>query len=202
LEQAVADGSQPGLLWLPATQAPQVLAGGGVFLERLATIWLEGEVANDGLDPELVDRLEASCHRLERDDPNHQLWRLDWQRLLEREILRVTQLSNSLQERVEELEGQLAAQAEQTAEQSQQREMFQARVEELEAQLSALIAQMTEQRPTTGDSASVVCQEGSLALSLTNQRNTKVDTNCAIIINTDGMSSIICLPGASSSCTG
>lgn len=146
LEQAVADGSQPGLLWLPATQAPQVLAGAGVFLERLATIWLEGEVANDGLDPELVDRLEASCHRLERDDPNHQLWRLDGQRLLEREILRVTQLSDSLQERVEELEGQLAAQTAQTAEQSLQREVMQVRVEELEAQLSALAAQMTEQR--------------------------------------------------------
>ena len=146
LEQAVPDCSQPGLLWLPAKQAPQVLAGAGVFLERLATIWLEGEVANDGLDPELVDRLEASCHCLERDDPNHQLWRLDGQRLLEREILRVTQLSDSLQESVEELEGQLAAQTAQTAEQSQQREMFQVRVEELEAQLSALVAQMTEQR--------------------------------------------------------
>ena len=144
LEQAVPDCSQPGLLWLPAKQAPQVLAGAGVFLERLATIWLEGEVANDGLDPELVDRLEASCHCLERDDPNHQLWRLDGQRLLEREILRVTQLSDSLQERVEELEGQLAAQTAQTAEQSLQREVIQVRVEELEAQLFALVAQMTE----------------------------------------------------------
>ena len=57
-----------------------------------------------------------------------------------------TQQREELQESVEELEGQLAAQTAQTAEQSQQREMFQVRVEELEAQLSALVAQMTEQR--------------------------------------------------------
>jgi len=144
LERGVADGSQPGLLWLPATQAPQVLAGAGVFLERLATIWLEGEVANEGLHPELVDRLEASCHCLERDGPNHQLWRLDGQRVLKREILLVTQLRDSLQERVEELEGQLDAQTAQTAEQSQHREVMQVRVEELEAQLIALVAQMTQ----------------------------------------------------------
>jgi FkbM family methyltransferase len=145
LEQAVADGSQPGLLWLPATQATQVLAGTGVFLERLATIWLEGEALSDGLDAELVDRLEASCHRLERDGPKHQLWRLDGQRLVERELLLVTQQLEALQERCEELEVQLSAQVAQTTEQSQQREVLQVRIEELEGQLSAQAAQTAEQ---------------------------------------------------------
>ena len=50
-----------------------------------------------------------------------------------------------LQVRVEELEGQLSAQTEQTTEQSQQREVMQVRVEELEGQLSAQTAQTTEQ---------------------------------------------------------
>jgi hypothetical protein len=144
LEHVAADNSQPGLLWLPATQAPQVLAGAGVFLERLATIWLEGEVANEGLDAELVDRLEASCHRLESDGPKHQVWRLDGQRLVERELLLVTQQREALQVRCGELEVQLSAQTVQIAEQSQQREVLQVSVEELEAQLSALVAQATE----------------------------------------------------------
>ena len=50
-----------------------------------------------------------------------------------------------LQERVEELEVQLSAQAAQTTEQSQQREVLQERVEELEGQLSAQAEQTTEQ---------------------------------------------------------
>jgi len=145
LEQAVADGSQPGLLWLPATQATQVLAGAGVFLERLATIWLEGEALSDGLDAELVDRLEASCHRLEREGANHHLWRLDGQRLVERELLQVTQQREALQARCEELQVQLSAQAAQTTEQSQQREALRVRVEELEGQLSAQATQSMEQ---------------------------------------------------------
>ena len=145
LEQAVADGSQPGLLWLPATQATQVLAGAGVFLERLATIWLEGEALSDGLDTDLVDRLEASCHRLERDGLKHQLWRLDGQRLVERELLQVTQQREALQARCEELQVQLSAQAAQTTEQIQQREVLRVRVEELEGQLSAQATQSMEQ---------------------------------------------------------
>jgi len=145
LEQAVADGSQPGLLWVPATQATQVLAGAGVFLERLATIWLEGEALSDGLDAELVDRLEASCHRLEREGANHHLWRLDGQRLVERELLQVTQQREALQARCEELQVQLSAQAAQTTEQSQQREALRVRVEELEGHLSAQATQSMEQ---------------------------------------------------------
>jgi len=145
LEQAVADGSQPGLLWVPATQATQVLAGAGVFLERLATIWLEGEALSDGLDAELVDRLEASCHRLEREGANHHLWRLDGQRLVERELLQVTQQREALQARCEELQGHLGSQVAQTTEQSQQREALLVRVEELEGQLSAQAAQTAEQ---------------------------------------------------------
>jgi hypothetical protein len=125
------------------------LAGAGVFLERLGTIWLEGEAANDGLDAELVDRLVASCHRLECDGPNHhpnhQLWRLDGQRLVERELLLVTQQLEALQVRCEELEVQLSAQAAKTTEQSQQREALQVRIEELERQISAQVAQTTEQ---------------------------------------------------------
>ena len=109
LQQVKVDCSQPGLLWLPAKHASQVLAGAGVFLERLATIRLEGAAAKDGLDAELVDRLEASCHRLECHGPNHQLWRLDGQRHLERELLLVSQQREGLQVRVEELEGELSA---------------------------------------------------------------------------------------------
>ena len=142
LQQVEVDCSQPGLLWLPATQAPQVLAGAGVFLERLATIRLEGAAAKDGLDAELVDRLVASCHRLECDGPNHQLWRLDGQRLLERELLLVSQQREGLQVRVEELERELSAQG---AEQSRQREMLLMSVQELQGQLSVQTAQMTEQ---------------------------------------------------------
>ena len=145
LQQVDADCSQPGLLWLPAKQASQVLAGAGVFLERLGTIWLEGEAANDGLDTELVDRLEASCHRLERDGLKHQLWRLDGQRLVERELLLVTQQLEALQVRCEELERQLSAQVAQTTEQNQQREVLLVRVEELEGQPSVQTAQATEQ---------------------------------------------------------
>jgi len=145
LQQVDADCSQPGLLWLPAKQASQVLAGAGVFLERLATIWLDGAAAKDGLDAELVDRLVASCHRLERDGLKHQLWRLDGQRLLERELLLVSQQREGLQVRVEELEAQLSVQTAQTTEQNQQREVLQVRVEELEGQLGAQTAQTTEQ---------------------------------------------------------
>jgi hypothetical protein len=142
LEQAVPDCSQPGLLWLPAKLASQVLAGAGVFLERLVTIWLEGEAAKDGLDAELVDRLVAICHCLERDGPNHQLWRLDGQRLLERELLLVSQQREGLQVRVEELEGEVSAQG---AEQSRQHEMLLMSVQELQGQLSVQTVQMTEQ---------------------------------------------------------
>lgn len=145
LEQAVADGSQPGLLWVPATLATQVMAGAGVFLERLATIWLEGEALSDGLDAELVDRLEASCHRLEREGANHQLWRLDGQRLVERELLQVTQQREALQARCEELQGHLGSQVAQTTEQSQQREALLVQVEVLKGQLSAQKVQSTEQ---------------------------------------------------------
>jgi chromosome segregation ATPase len=130
------------LLWLPAKQASQVLAGAGVFLERLATIWLEGAAAKDGLDAELVDRLVASCHRLERDGLKHQLWRLDGQRLVERELLLVSQQREGLQVRVEELERELSAQG---AEQSRQREMLLMSVQELQGQLSVQTAQKTEQ---------------------------------------------------------
>ena len=171
LEQAVTDGSQPGLLWLSAMQAPQVLAGAGVFLERLATIWLEGAAGNDGLDAELIDRLEASCHRLERDGPNHQLWRLDRQRLFAREMLLVTQQRDSLQEKVAELEGQLGAQMAQTAEQSQQREVLQVRVEELEAQLAALVVQATEHTLQPEELQEKVADlEGQLVAQATKQR--------------------------------
>ena len=142
LQQVDADCSQPGLLWLPAKQASQVLAGAGVFLERLATIWLEGAAAKDGLDAELVDRLVASCHRLERDGLKHQLWRLDGQRLVERELLLVSQQREGLQVRVEELERELSAQG---AEQSRQREMLLMSVQELQGQLSVQTAQKTEQ---------------------------------------------------------
>jgi len=50
-----------------------------------------------------------------------------------------------LQARVEELQVQLSAQSEQTAEQSQQREVLQARVEELQGQLNVQSAQTAEQ---------------------------------------------------------
>jgi hypothetical protein len=135
LQQVEVDCSQPGFLWLLATQAPQVLAGAGVFLERLATIRLEGAAAKDGLDAELVDRLVASCHRLECDGPNHQLWRLDGQRLLERELLLVSQQREGLQVRVEELERELSAQG---AEQSRQRELLLMSAQELQGQYTAL----------------------------------------------------------------
>lgn len=141
LEQAAVDGRQAGLLWLPATQAPHVLAGAGVFLDRLETIWLGGALPNDGLDVELVERLEASCHRLEREGPNHQVWRLDGHRLVERELLLVTKQREALQARCEELQGQLIAQVAQMTEQSQQREMLHIRVEELDAQLSMQVLQ-------------------------------------------------------------
>jgi FkbM family methyltransferase len=165
LEQAVTDGSQPGLLWLPATQAPQVLAGAGAFLERLATIWLEGAPANDGLDPELVDRLEASCHRLERDGPKHQLWRLDGQRLVERELLLVTQQLEALQERCEELEVQLSAQAAQTTEQSQQREVLQVRVEEILSQYSENSQLNSKSREALGDHLDEIAKGQFLSLA-------------------------------------
>jgi FkbM family methyltransferase len=165
LEQAVTDGSQPGLLWLPATQAPQVLAGAGAFLERLATIWLEGAPANDGLDPELVDRLEASCHRLERDGPKHQLWRLDGQRLVERELLLVTQQLEALQERCEELEVQLSAQAAQTTEQSQQREVLQVRVEEILSQYSENSQLNSKSREAPGDHLDEIAKGQFLSLA-------------------------------------
>ena len=144
LEEAVADGSQPGLLWLPATQAPQMLGGAGDFLERLATIWLGRAPPNDGLDVELVERLEVSCHRLEREGPNHQLWRLDGQRLVERELLLVTQQREALLARCEELEGQLSAQVLQNTDYSHQRKGLQARVEELQDQCDRLILENTQ----------------------------------------------------------
>jgi len=145
LEQAAFDGRQVGLLWIPAMQAPQVLAGAGVFLDRLATIWLGGALPNDGLDVELAERLEASCHRLDREGPNHQVWRLDGHRLVERELSLVTKQREALQARCEELQGQLIAQVAQMTEQSQQREILHMRVEELEAQLSVQVGQMAEQ---------------------------------------------------------
>ena len=166
LEQANADAKAPGLLWLPATEASAVLSGAGAFLVRLEAIWLEGSAHPDGLDAEMLALLEASCHRLTIDGAQHQMWQLDRQRLLERQVVLLTQerevlqgqlIAQSaqtaeqsqqrevLQGRVEELQGQLNAQGAQTAEQSQQREVLQGRVQELEVQLSAQNAQTVEQ---------------------------------------------------------
>jgi FkbM family methyltransferase len=57
----------------------------------------------------------------------------------------IQQQWETLQARVEDLQGQLSAQSVQTAEQSQQREVLQGRVQELEVQLSAQSAQTAEQ---------------------------------------------------------
>ena len=138
LEQVGADAQAPGLLWLPATEASAVLGGAGAFLERLEAIWLEGSEHPDGLDAEVLALLQASCHRLESGGAHHQLWQLDQQRLLERQVVLLTQQR-------EELQGQLNAQSAQTAEQSQQREVLQAKVEELQGQLNAQSAQTAEQ---------------------------------------------------------
>ncbi|WP_411869765.1 hypothetical protein [Vulcanococcus limneticus] len=164
LEQAAADASQPGLLWLPATVAPSVLAGAGAFLERLASIWLEGTSVAAGLDTELVAWLEASCHRLERDGPSRQLWRLDGQRLLERRLLVLTQQYEALQMRCEELEVQLSAQTAQMAEQDQQREALQVRVDELQGQLSVQTAQTADQSQQR-EALQMRCEELEVQLS-------------------------------------
>lgn len=145
IEQVGADAQAPGLLWLPAREAFAVLSGAGAFLERLEAIWLEGSAHPDGLDAEVLALLEGSCHHLTIDGAKHQLWQLDRQRLLERQVVLLTQQREVLQGRVDELEGQLSAQRAQTAEQSQQREVLQGRVQELEGQLSAQSAQTAEQ---------------------------------------------------------
>ena len=138
LEQAGPDAQAPGLLWSPATEASAVLGGAGAFLERLEAIWLKGSAHPDGLDAEVLALLEDSCHRLIGESSGHQMWQLDRQRLLERQVVLLTQQR-------EELQGQLNAQSAQTAEQSQQREVLQARVEELQGQLNAQSAQTAEQ---------------------------------------------------------